>query len=98
MRFILREENCYSVEVWVVDSLFHYPKAVIPNCMQLGTNLIKIELGWRGGGSDKFSKRFFLKNVGVRGILSSKAHMHEASRSIPSNTPHTHTNPVSEGK
>lgn len=105
-RFILREENCYSVEVWVVDSLFHYPRAVIPNCMQLGTNLIKIELGWKSGGdSDKFPKRFWKKkkkNVGgERHTYSVAKHicMRPQVQSPATPSPHhTHTNPVSEGK
>lgn len=32
-----------------MDGLCHYPKAIIPNCVQLGTNLVIIELGWGGG-------------------------------------------------
>lgn len=76
MRLILREENCTQWRFRVADGLCHYPKAIIPNCMQLGTNLIIIELTVGGGGSDKFSERLKKKkNVGVERYCSVAKHV-----------------------
>lgn len=74
MKLILREENCTQWRFGVVDGLCHYPKAIIPNCMRLGTNLIIIELGWGREDSDKFSERF-KKKVGVERYSSVAKHI-----------------------
>lgn len=89
-----------------MDRLCHFPKAVIPNCMQLGTNLIRIEVGWGWGwrgDSDKFSKRF-LKTVGVERYSSvvkcvcMRPQVQSPKTPFPPTPIPPQKNPVSEGK
>lgn len=86
MKLILREENCTRWRFGVVDGLCHYPKAIIPNCVQLGTNLVIIELGWGGGILINF-QRDLKRGGGLGGIAQwQSTYAYEASSSIPSNT------------
>lgn len=82
-----------------MDGLRHYPKAIIPDCMQLGTNSIRKDLGWGREDSDKFSKRF-LKTVGVERYSSVAEHIciRPQVQTPATARTHTHTNPVSEDK